>query len=63
MILGSYFCRRYNICVDYEKETIRIGDLTIKALSKDEETSKQKANHGARKSPVEPKISTMKLED
>jgi hypothetical protein len=37
IILGSYFCDRYNVHIDYEKKVIHIGDITIKTLSKDEE--------------------------
>ena len=32
VILGRYFCRRYNVCLDYESNTIRIGEHTLKAL-------------------------------
>ena len=43
VILGGYFCRCYNVHLDYELNTIRIGDCTLKALSSDEEASTQKA--------------------
>ena len=42
MILGRYFCRCYNVCLNYESNTIRIGDITLKASSSDEEASTQK---------------------
>ena len=43
VILGGYFCRCYNVCLDYESNTIRIGENTLEALSSDEEASTQKA--------------------
>ena len=43
MILGRYFCRHYNIHLNYGSNTIHIGDSTLKALSSDEEASTQKA--------------------
>ena len=43
VILGGYFCRRYNVGLDYESNSIRIGNTTIQALSSDEEASTQKA--------------------
>ena len=42
VILGGYFCRCYNICLNYESNTIHIGECTLKALSSDEEASMQK---------------------
>jgi hypothetical protein len=39
MILGSYFCECYNVHIDYENKTIKIGETTINTLSKDEEAS------------------------
>ena len=35
VILGSYFCRHYNANIDYPTDTIRIGEINVKALSKD----------------------------
>jgi hypothetical protein len=46
IILGSYFCDRYNVCIDYENKVVCIGNITIKTLSKDEEASMSR-NHGA----------------
>jgi hypothetical protein len=37
MILGSYFCEHYNVHIDYENKTIKIGETMINALLKDEE--------------------------
>ena len=43
VILGSYFCRHYNANIDYPTDTIRIGEINIIALSKDEEASTLKS--------------------
>jgi hypothetical protein len=50
VILESYFCNRYNVCIDYKKKVIHIGNITIKTLSKDEEASTSR-NHGLEKAP------------
>jgi hypothetical protein len=63
MILGSYFCERYNVHIDYENKTIKIGETTINALLKDEEVSTQKTVYGARKSPSEPQMSAITADD
>ena len=47
MILGRYFCRHYNVHLNYESNTIRIGKCILKALSSDEEVSMQKARRRA----------------
>ena len=47
VILGSYFCRHYNANIDYPMDTIRIGDINVKALSKDEEALTLKSLQGA----------------
>jgi hypothetical protein len=47
MILGSYFCECYNVHIDYGNNTIKIGETTINALSKDEEASTRKPIDGA----------------
>ena len=54
VILGRYFCRCYNICLDYESNTICISNTTLKALSSDEEASMQKAWHKALQSQKSP---------
>ena len=59
VILGGYFCRCYNVGLDYESNSIRIGNTTIKALSSDEEASTQKARRRAQPGPAKPKVSTM----
>ena len=43
IILGSHFCRHYNANIDYPTDTIRIGEINVKALSKDEEASTLKS--------------------
>ena len=53
VILGR--CRCYNVCLNYESNTIRIGKTTLKALSSDEEASTQKAQHRAQQGPAKPK--------
>ena len=63
MILGGYFCRRYNICLDYESNTIRIGEHTLKALSSDEEASTQKVRRRAQPGPAKPKVSAVSTEN
>ena len=63
VILGGYFCRRYNVGLDYELNTIRIGKTTIKALSSDEEASMQKAQRRAPQGPAKPKVSAVSTED
>jgi len=63
VILGGYFCRRYNVGLDYESNTIRIGETTIKALSSDEEASTQKARRRAPQGPAKPKVSAASTED
>ena len=63
VILGGYFCRRYNVGLDYESNTIRIGETTIKALSSDEEASTQKAQRRAPQGPAKPKVSAASTED
>ena len=63
VILGRYFCRCYNVCLDYESNTIRIGEHTLKALSSDEEASTQKARHRAQQGPAKPKVSAVSAED
>jgi hypothetical protein len=50
VILESYFCNCYNVCIDYKKKVIHIGNITIKTLSKDEEASTSR-NHGLEKAP------------
>jgi hypothetical protein len=62
VILGSYFCNRYNVCIDYEKKVIHIGDITIKTLLKDEEASMSR-NHGAQKSSMELKVTAITVDD
>ena len=47
VILGSYFCRHYNANIDYPTDTIRIGDINVKTLSKEEEASTLKSLQGA----------------
>jgi hypothetical protein len=60
MILGSYFCRLYDISLDYGTETIRFGNgRVLKALSKDEEASTIKSRRGAQKGPVEHKVAAL----
>ena len=44
VILGRYFCRRYNIHLNYKSNTICIGNSTLKALSSDKEASMQKVD-------------------
>jgi len=63
MILGGYFCRLYNIVIDYESDTIRFGDHVIKALSKDKEASTLKARRGVQKDPTEGKVATLSADD
>ena len=63
MILGRYFCRCYNVHLDYESNTICISNITLKALSSDEEASTQKAWCRAQQGPAKPKVSTMSAED
>jgi hypothetical protein len=63
MILGSYFCEHYNVHIDYENKTIKIGKTTINALLKDEEASTRKTMYGARKSPSEPQMSAVSADD
>jgi hypothetical protein len=63
MILGSYFCECYNVHIDYENKTIKIGETMINALSKDEEASTQKTMYGAQKSPSEPQMSAITADD
>jgi hypothetical protein len=58
VILGSYFCNCYNVCIDYENKVIHIGEITIKTLLKDEEVSTSR-NHGAWKSSSEPKVTAI----
>jgi hypothetical protein len=62
IILGSYFCDCYNVCIDYKKKVVHIGDITIKTLSKDEEASTSR-NHGAQKSSMEPKVTAITADD
>jgi hypothetical protein len=59
VILGGYFCRRYNVHLDYESDTIRFGDIVIQALSKDEEASTRQSLRRARQGPAEPKIAAL----
>ena len=63
VILGGYFCRRYNVCLDYESNTIHIGNITLQALSSDEEASTQKARCRAQQGPAKPKVSTVSAEN
>ena len=63
VILGRYFCRRYNICLDYESNTICIGNITLQALSSDKEASMQKAQRRAQQGPAKPKVSAMSAEN
>ena len=63
MILGRYFCRHYNVCLDYESNTICIGKCTLKALSSDEEVSMHKAQCRAQQGPAKPKVSAVSAED
>ena len=63
VILGRYFCRRYNVRLDYESNTIRISNTTLKALSSDEEASTQKARHRAQQGPAKPKVSIVSTEN
>jgi hypothetical protein len=58
VILGSYFCNRYNVRIDYEKKVVHIGNITIKTLLKDEEASTSR-NHRARKSSTELKVTAI----
>jgi hypothetical protein len=62
VILGSYFCNHYNICIDYENKVVHIGNITIKTLSKDEEASTSRG-HGAQKSSTEPKVTAITADD
>jgi hypothetical protein len=63
MILGSYFCECYNVHIDYENKTIKIGETTINALLKDKEASTRKTVYRARKSPSEPQMSAVTADD
>jgi hypothetical protein len=63
VILGGYFCRCYNVHLDYKLNTIRIGNITLKALSSDEEASTQKVQCRAQQGPAKPKVSAMSAED
>ena len=62
VILGSYFCRHYNANIDYPMDTIRISDINIKTLSKDEEALTLKSLQGAQKIPQTAKISAITAE-
>jgi hypothetical protein len=63
MILGSYFCEHYNLHIDYENKTIKIGETMINALLKDKQASTRKTVYGARKSPSEPQMSAVTADD
>ena len=63
VILGGYFCRCYNVCLNYESNTICIGECTLKALSSGEEASTQKARCRAQQGPAKPKVSAVSAED
>jgi hypothetical protein len=63
MILGSYFCECYNVHIDYENKTIKIGETMINALLKDEEASTQKTVYGAQKSPSELQMSAVTVDN
>jgi hypothetical protein len=63
MILGSYFCEHYNVHIDYENKTLKIGETMINTLSKDEEASTRKTVYGAWGSPSEPQMSAITVDD
>jgi hypothetical protein len=63
VILGCYFCNRYNVRIDYENKVIHIGEIMIKTLSKDDEVSMSRKLHGAQKSSSEPKVTTITVDN
>ena len=42
VLLGNPFCNQYGVVLDYKNRTIRFGNTTVKALSRDEEMAVRK---------------------
>jgi len=63
MILGGYFCRLYDVVIDFGAEAIRFGNHVVPALSKDEEASTIKSRRGVRKDPTERRIAAVSAND
>jgi hypothetical protein len=47
VLLGSPFCNKYQVSLNYGDRTVRFGDTVIKALSKEEETTARKRGQTA----------------
>ena len=42
LLLGSLFCNKYGVVLDYKTRTISFGNTTIKALTEEEEVAVRK---------------------
>jgi hypothetical protein len=47
VLLGSPFCNQYKVVLDYSNRTIRFGNTTLKALSRDEEATMRRKGRQA----------------
>jgi hypothetical protein len=45
LLLGSPFCNQYGVVLDYKARTIRFGETTLNALSREEEVAARKGDH------------------
>jgi hypothetical protein len=48
LLLGSPFCNKYGVVLDYDNRTIRWGNTVIKALTREEETAIRKGKRSLR---------------